>query len=137
MIRNIFILLAFFSIGLHAEEDPDCLETAMTQTEINMCMGSKNQDVEELLAQLVTELKILLPEEPERNLDISQQAWATVVDNDCEIESWYVDGGSARPMVVAGCFAEHSRQRISMLLPLLCHPMQTTCEEKDKYESNL
>ena len=137
MKRIIFIALAIFSLNGNAEEKTDCYEIAMTQSEINRCAGSKNQEVKELLEKLIQELKAVLPDKPEANLIKSQKAWSTVVENDCKIESWYVEGGTARPMVVAGCYAEHSRHRIKMLAPLLCHPMLSTCEAKVKYEYNL
>ena len=137
MKQIIFIILAVCSLNGNAEQKTDCYETAMTQSEINRCAGSKNQEAKELLEQLIQELKAVLPDKPEASLIKSQKAWSTVVENDCEIESWYVEGGSARPMVVAGCYAEHSRQRIKMLVPLLCHPMLSTCEAKAKYEQNL
>ena len=137
MKRTMYIILAVYSLNGSAENKTDCYETAMTQSEINRCTGFKNQEVKELLEQLIQELKTVLPDEPEANLIKSQEAWNTVVENDCEIESWYVEGGSARPMVVAGCYAEHSRQRVKMLIPLLCHPMLSTCEAKEKYEKNL
>jgi uncharacterized protein YecT (DUF1311 family) len=137
MIKLLSILLAFISVSILAKSDQDCYETAMTQTAMNICAGSKNKEASLLLEGLINELKQVLPEKPEAHLISSQEAWLKVVENDCSIESWYVDGGSARPMIVAGCYAQHSKQRIKMLAPLLCHPMLSTCNAKEKYEKNL
>ena len=136
MFRYALFLTLIVAFSANAQEE-DCYETAMTQSEINRCAGQKNQEIQDLLDALLLELTETLPDEPEAHLVESQKAWATVVENDCEIQSWYVEGGSARPMVVASCYAAHSYQRIKMLLPLLCHPMFSVCEARTKYEQNL
>ena len=133
MNRMLFLLTLIAIQPTIADEVEDCYQTAMTQMELNICAGNKNQEVEVLLEILLNELKDKLPPEPEKYLVKSQAAWLSVVENDCEIQSWLMDGGSARPMVVAGCYAMHSSERIKMLIPLLCPAMISTCPAKEKY----
>ena len=132
----IIALVIFFQL-FSAAEGEDCYETAMTQSAMNACARTEYHDASTILDELISELKETLPEEPEKKLISSQEAWDQVVKDDCEIESWYVDGGSARPMIVSGCFTSHAVARIRMLAPLLCHPMKSSCEAMEKYEEYL
>ena len=137
MIKLVPIFASLLIGTAFAQTPQDCYEAEMTQADMNRCAGEKNREMKALFARLIVDLKMLLPEEPIKHLLASQKYWEQLVREDCSIEAWYLDGGSARSMIIAGCYTEHTRIRIKMLAPLLCHPMKLTCDDKDKYEQNL
>ena len=131
----IFVTTIFVSLNAMAENMLDCTH-AETQSQYTRCAKQSSLEHATMLEDLVIELKSVLPEKPEENLVESQLAWEKVVENDCLIESWYLEGGSARHMIVSKCFSQHTKMRIEMLAPLLCHPMKFECEAKLKYVKN-
>ncbi|MEH6627670.1 MAG: lysozyme inhibitor LprI family protein [Motiliproteus sp.] len=118
-----------------AGDSQSCYDSAMAQSQLNRCAKLEMQEATATLNQLLTELKSTLPVKPEENLIAAQKAWDDLVTNDCSIESWYLEGGSARSMIVTRCHTNHSRQRIKLLSRLLCHPMKEECEAAEKYQT--
>jgi len=137
MMKLVPVFALLLTATAFAQAPQDCYEAEMTQADMNRCATETSTEMKALLAHLIVDLKILLPEEPEKHLLASQKLWEQLVREDCSIESWYLEGGSARSMIVARCYAEHARIRIKMLAPLLCHPMKSTCDDKDRYEQDL
>lgn len=48
----------------------------------------------------------------------SQRAWLKFRDTECVVEGYLMRGGSAEPMVVAGCKAELTKERVKQLRSL-------------------
>lgn len=131
----LILFLISFKLAAFDEEQESCENQAISQAAMNKCAAAKSKHAKDTLTKLLKQLEEQLPEEPQAYLLGSQQAWETVVTNDCKIKSWYLKGGSARSMIVSNCYEQHTRQRIRNLSLLLCHPMKLECEARKQYES--
>ncbi len=119
------------------KDSADCTKTAITQRQMNQCLHKKNQKSQQMLDSLIAQLKERLPAAPEASLDKAQIAWQEMVENDCAIESWHADGGSASPMVAAACRNSHNRLRIDQIRVYFCHPMKANCKPSQQYQAFL
>ena len=86
--RTIVISLLFISVQAFAgDSNKDCYQTAMTQTEINICSGEKLRDSDSELNRVFQEIKSKYSNNPDflRKLKNSQLAW--IKFRDAEIEA--------------------------------------------------
>ncbi len=130
-------LLVILTLSLNvatAGEAATCYATAIAQAQLNHCAKLEKLEADAKLVQLINELNTLLPQKPEANLLAAQNAWGEMVAKDCAIESWYLEGGSARSMIVTTCYTTHTQQRIHALSKLLCHPMKGECEARERHQ---
>jgi len=96
-----------------------CYDKDHSQMAMNRCAGEafERADVElnrhwkAVLADSDTEWKTIMIE--------GQRGWLQYRDNQCEIVAFAERGGSMWPMIISGCRAELTRQRVQQLVDLL------------------
>lgn len=110
--------------AMAAAQEVDC-DNALTQADMNACAY---QDWEQADAELnalwptaraaMKRLDSVLSDDlrgADAALLASQRAWIAFRDAQCRAEGFAMRGGSAEPMLVSGCLATLTRQRIEDL----------------------
>jgi uncharacterized protein YecT (DUF1311 family) len=136
MIRELVLTTLFLSQVSNAD---DCMDTAMTQRDINVCAYQHSQAAEVLLNKLESEILSVLDAEAKNKFLTSQDAWKIVVSNDCDIESGFFAGGSIEPTIYSSCREKYAKQRILQIRYFLCPEWSMTgvCEAESQYEVSL
>ena len=119
--RTIAISILFISVQAFASDpNKDCYQTAMTQTDINICSGKKLKDSDNELNRVYQEIKAKYAKNPDflKKLKASQLAW--IKFRDAEIEALFpVEEpgyyGSSMPMCRGDWMRKITNQRISEL----------------------
>ena len=92
---------------------PSCFHDA--QQSLNRCVG-RWLKLTELLHELVyEEMSFSFPEEDRGQLEAIDQQWSQFRDEHCDVVAQQVLGGSAYPMLWAGCRAAVTNERIAAL----------------------
>jgi len=114
------LLLA--SSAAFAQDCPDD-----SQAGLNQCAGDAYKKADAALNATYKQVMARLKdsEAAAKSLIAAQRAWIAYRDAECDFMSSGVEGGSARPMVVAQCLEQLTTQRADDLKALL------NCEEGD------
>jgi uncharacterized protein YecT (DUF1311 family) len=116
---------------VHGTEKPpattEACQKEMTQTDLNLCYDKARQAADAELGRRYGQLLARLAGSPKAKdlLREAERAWIRYRDADCAFVASGTAGGSAQPMVLAGCVADMTRQRIDRL------GSQLKCEEGD------
>ena len=111
----------------------------LAQTEMNICSTREVEAQRSKLERLVGDLREKLAvKQPSQwaTLSANQKSWRDFVENDCEWEAAFSDGGSIQPLARNQCLAAATAQRINRLRVVLCEGEGATgeCPESKKYE---
>ncbi|GHC57897.1 lysozyme inhibitor LprI family protein [Neogemmobacter tilapiae] len=109
-------------------QDIDC-DNAMTQSDMNQC-ASMDYDAADVELNAVWKDAMATMKEIDSYLDDSekgaedalresQRSWINYRDKTCEADGYRMKGGSAEPMLVAGCLASVTRNRTEELRGLV------------------
>ena len=96
-----------------------CYDKDHSQMAMNRCAGEAferadaelNRHWKAVLADADTEWKTIMIE--------GQRGWLKYRDSQCEIVAFAERGGSMWPMIISGCRADMTRQRVQQLVDLL------------------
>lgn len=124
------ILVAGFSVFAQAEDRLNCTDTSnMNQSEMNMCSFQDFTDADAALNKIWPKVKDYARRgdnelgEGEMTgagmLLKAQKAWLVFRDSQCELEGFAARGGSLQPMLVSGCKATLTNERVKALKILL------------------
>ena len=123
-----FALAALLLAGPASAREVSCAE-ATNQADMNDCAAESWGDADARLNEVYKEALALLASwdadlpQAERGgaekLREAQRAWIPFRDAACAVEGWPMRGGSAEPLLVYGCLAKLTEQRISDLEGLL------------------
>ena len=121
MIAAAAVLLAAFP----AAAQQDCPDDS--QAGLNQCAGDAYKKADAALNATYKQVMARLKdsEATAKSLVAAQRAWIAYRDAECDFMSSGVEGGSARPMIVAQCLEQLTTQRADDLKALL------SCEEGD------
>ncbi|WP_269584913.1 lysozyme inhibitor LprI family protein [Roseibium sp. Sym1] len=110
-----------------AQETPDC-DNAMTQSEMTRCADLDWQKADAELNTVykkamakMRETDSYLPDDLKGAADTlrdAQRAWIPYRDKACEAYGFLARGGTMEPMLVYGCRADLTRQRVTELQSL-------------------
>jgi uncharacterized protein YecT (DUF1311 family) len=121
IVRIIFLVTLLFSLNVYSDEAESCLETAMSQRDMNQCAGIDYKKADSELQRVITEIKKLYKGETKflLNLDKSQRNWETQLDLDLGLKYPKADEpmyyGSVFPMCYSGYKTRLTLQRIAFL----------------------
>ena len=119
------ILLTLTSVGkiAFADDAPNCEDSAnLNQQDMNMCAEQDFQKADKLLNRTWPEAKSFAEktdQDLEKNLQgyakallDSQRAWLAYRDAQCALDGFGSSGGSMEPMLVSGCKATMTNERV-------------------------
>ena len=119
------ILLSLISVGkiAFADDAPNCEDSAnLNQQDMNMCAEQDFQKADRLLNKTWPEAKSFAEkadQDLEKNLQgyakallDSQRAWLAYRDAQCVLDGFGSRGGSMEPMLVSGCKATMTNERV-------------------------
>lgn len=119
------IAAAILLAALPAMAQQDCPDDS--QAGLNQCAGDAYKKADAALNAAYKQVMARLKDSDAaaKSLVAAQRAWIAYRDAECDFMSSGVEGGSARPMVVAQCLEQLTTQRADDLKALL------NCEEGD------
>ena len=119
------IAAAILLAALPAAAQQDCPDDS--QAGLNQCAGDAYKKADAALNATYKQVMARLKdsEATAKSLVVAQRAWIAYRDSECDFISSGVEGGSARPMIVAQCLEQLTTQRADDLKALL------SCEEGD------
>lgn len=107
------------AVPVPAADTTDPCDSATTQLAINACYAEQARISDSLEAaqfRVASEyLKNRAQADALKALDAAEQAWKAFVDAQCRAEAAVYAGGSAVPMIQAGCRRRENRARIGVL----------------------
>ncbi len=120
----VFLLMTAGSYSAHADDPLDCKDP-QDQQSMNQCAGLDYEKADKQLNKLWPSIKGSA-EENDKNVDAanggytkaliaSQKAWLAFRDAECTWEGFQAHGGSMEPMLVNGCLARVTNERIKQL----------------------
>jgi uncharacterized protein YecT (DUF1311 family) len=133
MKRILFLCTAaalFASAPAHAAANCD---NAVTQFDLDECTGKDYQAADTELNRVYTRLMSQYDEQNKASLRQSERDWIKYRDSTCEHETAESQGGTMHPMLVNGCLAEKTRDRIRELRKQLhCEEGDLSCNPPDR-----
>jgi len=119
------IAAAILLAALPAAAQQDCPDDS--QAGLNQCAGDAYKKADAALNATYRQVMARLKdsEAAAKSLVAAQRAWIAYRDAECDFISSGVEGGSARPMIVAQCLEQLTARRTDDLKALL------NCEEGD------
>ena len=119
------IASAILLAALPAAAQQDCPDDS--QAGLNQCAGDAYKKADAALNAAYKQVMARLKdsEAAAKSLVAAQRAWIAYRDAECDFMSSGVEGGSARPMIVAQCLEQLTTRRADDLKALL------NCEEGD------
>ncbi|QPL51697.1 lysozyme inhibitor LprI family protein [Alteromonas sp. B31-7] len=86
--RISFLITILFSLNVYSEETASCLETAMSQRDMNQCAGIDYKKAESELHRVIKEVQRLYKGETKflTNLEKSQQNWEIQLELDLNLK---------------------------------------------------
>lgn len=103
------LALAVLPAGAVAAED--CMATASTQMDMNVCAGQAYHAADEALAAEYKRALESLGDDDAPLLRDAQRAWINFRDKACKAQGSRYEGGSIQPMVVSDCLTRLTEQR--------------------------
>lgn len=127
---GIALLLSNFSVFA-----VDCMDTAMTQSGINMCSAEKAESAQKDLEELQNVILETLNNTQKASFKEAQLNWHSMMENDCSLESSFFEGGSIRPTIYNSCIESHHHERIEQIKYYLCPSwaMKGSCDAAELY----
>lgn len=125
MLKPVIAAAAILLAALPAMAQQDCPDDS--QAGLNQCAGDAYKKADAALNATYKQVMARLKdsEAAAKSLVAAQRAWIAYRDAECDFMSSGVEGGSARPMIVAQCLEQLTTQRADDLKALL------NCEEGD------
>jgi uncharacterized protein YecT (DUF1311 family) len=124
MFKPVIAAAAVLLAALPAAAQQDCPDDS--QAGLNQCAGDAYKKADAALNAAYKQVMARLNSEATaKSLVAAQRAWIAYRDAECDFISSGVEGGSARPMIVAQCLEQLTSQRADDLKALL------SCEEGD------
>jgi len=121
IVRFSFLITLLFSLSVYSEEATSCLETAMSQRDMNQCAGIDYKKAESEMHRVIKEIQRLYKGEAKllTNLEKSQQNWEKQLELDLDLKYPKADEpmyyGSVFPMCYSGYKTRLTLQRIAFL----------------------
>ena len=103
-----------FTFGQGKKKSEPCAD-AQTQAEMNICWGKEYKAADATLNQVYGQLTRKLDDADRTQLKQVEAAWLKYRDANCEFVGDQYKGGSMRPMIVAMCLADTTRNRTTEL----------------------
>jgi uncharacterized protein YecT (DUF1311 family) len=100
---------------------------AITQFDINRCVGQHLDASQRMLTRLLQSLDSSLTRDRAAQLTRVQRAWISYRDQQCEWDGRQFEGGSMQAMEVAGCRWRLTEARIVQLRPWVCDGQRADC----------
>jgi uncharacterized protein YecT (DUF1311 family) len=121
------IILVLISAPACADAKPDCENGS--QSELNMCAYNDFEKADSALNKLWPKIKSFATDGDGvlegtlkgyvKALLASQRAWISYRDGQCELYGFQSRGGSMEPMLVSGCKARMTNERIKELKDIM------------------
>jgi len=113
-LATIFLVLllsaAALAFGQSQKKSEPCAD-AQTQADMNICWGKEYKAADATLNQVYGQLMRKLEEADKTQLKQVEAAWLKYRDANCDFVGDQYKGGSMRPMIVAMCLADTTRNR--------------------------
>ncbi len=113
---------------------PVCLDTAVTQPDMNSCAARLYQWSDERLLRLLAALRDTSRTEGFSSIAEAQSAWQSFRDAQCGWVREQYDGGSMAPMAHSLCLADLTERRIDELKGYLCGLGGGSCPASRLYD---
>ena len=121
------LLLAVAMAGRPALAQQSVCGDAITQSDINRCVGQHLDASQRTLTSLLQTLDSSLTRDRATQLARVQRAWISYRDQQCEWDGRQFEGGSMQAMEVAGCRWRLTEARIVQLRPWVCDGQRADC----------
>ncbi len=119
-----FVAVAVFGLALgSAAAAAECRGT--TQADLNACADAAFKRADAAMNAAYARLMKRIGPQAQAGLKEAQRAWLPYRDRTCDLEALGAAGGSAQPMVRAGCLGALTEERTKRLTGYL------TCQEGD------
>lgn len=122
VLKTFIIFAALTSTNcIFASQTKNCIETAMTQLEMNRCSGIEYKEADAELNRVYRLIREIYQEDKEflNNLKVAQRAWIKLRDADFELQFPHTDEpgyyGSVFPMCASGFKTQLTLQRVEFL----------------------
>lgn len=118
MARTFALLTVGLLAGQAQSQSPGstpCWRAADTQADLKRCADEDARAARARLDRLMVELRRTLDARALPGLDQSQQSWLAYAKSHCRWDGAAFEGGSMQPMIVLGCLAAITEQRIATL----------------------
>ena len=93
-----------------AAASADPCAAPQTQSEMNLCADADFQKADRQLTAVYAKFKPVPPK-----LRVAERAWIAYRDAECDFQGDAVAGGSMHPMIISGCMATLTEERIKTL----------------------
>jgi uncharacterized protein YecT (DUF1311 family) len=119
--RISFLMTLLFTINVYSEETASCIETAMSQRDMNQCAGIDYKKAESEMHQVIKEIQRLYKDEIKflTNLEKSQQNWEIQLALDLDLKYPKTDDPMYYGSVFPTCYLDYKMrltlQRITFL----------------------
>jgi uncharacterized protein YecT (DUF1311 family) len=113
-----------------------CWRAAETQADMTRCASEDARRASGRLERLLAELRRTVDPRAFPEFDRTQAAWLAYARSHCRWDGAAFEGGSMHSMVVSGCLAAITEQRIATLKPYLCGwpPEAPDCDAARSFE---
>jgi uncharacterized protein YecT (DUF1311 family) len=113
-----------------------CWRAAETHADMARCASEGARRASERLERLLAQLRRTLDPRAFPDLDRAQAAWLAYARSHCRWDGVAFEGGSMQSMVITGCLAAITEQRIATLKPYLCGwpPEAPDCDVARSFE---
>lgn len=110
---NISLLAGILSYSILTTHSAwaDTCQNPQTQAELNRCAALLLDEANQRINLTYNNFRAKLNQKQKQQLKEVQLAWINYKDLACQFETAQSAGGSARPMALANCLAEKTRQR--------------------------
>jgi len=119
-VRTLIVLAAITVASRSRLRAQTACDTAVTQTDMNICAKKRADSSERRLGRLILEVTRTVDSSRARALSRVQVLWVRYRDAHCRWDSGAVEGGSMQPMWIADCRAALTEARIAELKHSLC-----------------
>jgi len=136
--RVALLLLIAWAVHANAQSSSPnpCWRAAQTQADLTRCASEDARGALERLEKLLGALRRALEPRAFPDFERAQAAWLDYAWAHCRWDGAAFDGGSMQSMVITGCLAAITEQRIATLKPYLCGwpPEAPDCEAARAFE---
>lgn len=118
--RIFFILFAvLIHMGI-AQAEPECMKSARSEEEINVCQSEAARQLELDIIDLEKAIRPHFKSPQIERFDEAQTRWQQMTEKDCEIEANFYEGAAIYVAIQSECLQRHYQERMQTLKKYIC-----------------
>jgi uncharacterized protein YecT (DUF1311 family) len=133
------LLLCSLSLLSLQPAHADCMITALTDDDINICQHKITKQTEYVLNEIEEKIRKHLSGTQKDRFNAAQGLWRDMAERDCEIESDFYEGAGIYQAIYSVCMNNHYNNRIMQISNYLCpdHSLGKGCEKAEEYKNKI